>query len=390
MDYLLLVAAASFLVGEILARVWRAGQGNPFMQAPIYRSSQVLPWELLPNSRWTWTIGIPASLEPEFYRDIEINSRGYREREFEWTKASNTYRVLLLGDSYALGWGVRMEDSVGRQLESFLQLLFSDKKVEVINAAFACGYSPDTYYAYLKHYGLSLAPNLVISTFVPRNDLKEVHANARIPDEHGLPDRVLSKIDSVDDRTHLRRRVFPSRVPLQLKRMSALFDWSVRQVRPWVLGHGDQDALEFLRDPHGQGYGEAWPETMQCLAGTHRLLQGQSPPVPYLTIVVPEAHEIHPELWEPLDLPFDRDLYLRARPQEVAVRMATEAGLPCLDLLPGLRAFAEQERLYFNSHGHWNPTGHRRAAELITHHLTAVISQDRRQVYTSSAGRVSL
>jgi lysophospholipase L1-like esterase len=342
------------------------------MQAPIYRSSEVLPWELLPNSRWTWTVGVPASLGPEFYRDIEINSLGYREREFSWAKPPDTYRVLLLGDSYALGWGVRMEDSVGRQLESLLQARLPDRKVEVINAAFACGYSPDTYYAYLKRYGLSLAPDLVLSTFVPRNDLKEVYSNVRIPGENGLPDRVISKIDSVDDRTHLRRRVFPSRVPLQLKRMSALLDWSVKRLRPLVLGPGDQDALRFLRNPLGESYGSVWPATIQCLAETHRLLQSQSPPIPYLVIIAPEAHEIHPELWQPLGLTFDRELYLCARPQEVTVRMAKEAGFPCLDLLPGLRKFAVRERLYFNSHGHWNPAGHRRAAELTAHYLNEV------------------
>ncbi len=378
MFYVIVLAAAVLLLGEWVARRWRLTQGNPFMQAPIYRSSPLLPWELQPNSHWTWTTGFPQTLGPAFHRDIEINSHGYREREFAWDKPADTYRVLFLGDSFVMGWGVQMHETVGRQLEILLQERYPGKRVEVINAAFACAYSPDTYYVYLKHQGLSLKPDLVLSTFLPRGDLKEMRLNKRVNGEDGLPVQVCSLIDTVDDATHLRQRLFPSRVPFQLKRLSALLDWSVQQIRPYVVGRGDQDALRFLQDPRHGGYRDVWPVAGRCLAGAHRLLQNRPVPIPYLVIVIPEPYEIHPEFWEKAGLVFDPTLYAEAWPQRLAVEMASQDGYPCLDLLPGFRDGGKNQTLYFPSHAHWNQAGHRRAAELIADALHAMIPSESR------------
>lgn len=374
MGYFLAIALAGLVAGELLARVWRERQRNPFMSAPIYRSSDALPWELLPLSTWVWNTNLPPDLEPDFHRTIEVNALGYREREFSVVKPSDTFRVLFLGDSYVLGWGVRMGDTVGRYLEALLQSRFPDKRVEVINAAFACGYSPDTYHVYLKHRGLALSPDLVLSSFVPRNDLKEIRANVRIPGPDGHPDRVASKIDFVNDRTHLRQRIFPSRVPRRMKKLSALFEWGIKSVaRPLIEGAGDQDALRFLRDPVSAELQESWDVALRCLAGTHAFLQSQAEPIPYLVVLVPEAHEVHPELWRPLGLRFDRALYDEARPQREAVRRTVLAGIPYVDLLPGFRHAARHQRFYFSAYGHWNPAGHRRAAELIADRLVSFL-----------------
>lgn len=374
MPDLIALAIVGILIGEITARVWRAKQQNPFMRAPIYRSSDIIPWELLPNSRWRWNVKLAADLEPTFHREIEVNSLGYREREFMWKKPPKTYRVLFLGDSYVLGWGVQMKDTITRQLEPLLQTGLPHKRVEVINAAFACGYSPDTYYLYLKHRGLSLEPDLVISSFVPRNDLKELRFNNRILGPDGLPERVISKIDFVDDVTHCRRRVFPSRVPVQLRRASALFDWGIKKARCYIIGPGDQDALAFLKNPSAGGYRESWQPALQSFEASNRLLQSQSHPIPYLVVLVPEPHEIHPEFWQTLGLPFDRELFYDIRPQREALRMAEMGKFPCLDLLPGLRKCGQHERLYFRHYAHWNPVGHRRAAEGIAAYLRERLS----------------
>ncbi len=376
MAYLIILLSALLLSGEWMARRWRVAQSNPFMQAPIYRTSPLLPWELQPNSRWTWTVGFPSTLGPEFHREIEINSHGYRDREFTWEKPPDTYRILFLGDSFVMGWGVQMHETVGRQLERLLQPHLPNRRVEVINAAFACAYSPDTYYVYLKHYGLSLQPDLVLSTFLPRGDLKEMRLNERVLGDDGLPARVLSRIDSVDNATHLRRRIFPSRVPLQLKRASALLEWTIHQLRPFVVGHGDQDALQFLRDPQHGGYGAVWPVAARCLSGTCRLLQAQPRAIPYLLVLIPEPYEVHPEFWENSGLAFDPTLYAESRPQQIAREMAIRDGVPCLDLAPGFREIKDQTPLYFPSHAHWNQAGHRRAAELIADALRDMIPAD--------------
>ena len=46
----------------------------------------------------------------EFHWAIETNDLGLRDREFDWSRKGG-YRVLAIGDSFTLGWGVGVEDS---------------------------------------------------------------------------------------------------------------------------------------------------------------------------------------------------------------------------------------------------------------------------------------
>ena len=63
--------------------------------------------------------------------DFETNSKGLRDREFSYTKSPNTLRILMLGDSLTVGWGVRVEDTFSKRLETMYAHRGVD--VEVIN-----------------------------------------------------------------------------------------------------------------------------------------------------------------------------------------------------------------------------------------------------------------
>jgi hypothetical protein len=50
--------------------------------------------------------------------DFRTNSKGLRDREFAYERKPGTLRVLMLGDSLTVGWGVPVE-------KSFLQIMAS-------------------------------------------------------------------------------------------------------------------------------------------------------------------------------------------------------------------------------------------------------------------------
>jgi hypothetical protein len=49
--------------------------------------------------------------------DVNINSQGLRDYEYSLAKPPETYRIMTLGDSTTLGWGVPLEATVPKLLE---------------------------------------------------------------------------------------------------------------------------------------------------------------------------------------------------------------------------------------------------------------------------------
>ncbi len=105
---------------------------------------------------------------PKFRYDVAINSRGLRDREHEVEPSGEVFRVALLGDSVAWGWGV--DDGLG-----FADLVEEElgPDVEVINLAVP-GYSTDQELWMLEREGRSYAPDLVLLCFI----LNDVVGNA--------------------------------------------------------------------------------------------------------------------------------------------------------------------------------------------------------------------
>lgn len=52
---------------------------------------------------------------------VSTNRQGFREAEHPWTKRDGTVRVVLLGDSFVFGWGVRPEERLGAFLRAQLE-----------------------------------------------------------------------------------------------------------------------------------------------------------------------------------------------------------------------------------------------------------------------------
>src|SRR5436309_15627215 len=49
--------------------------------------------------------------------DFETNSKGLRDRETSYAKPPGKLRILMLGDSLTVGWGVAVEDTFPRRVE---------------------------------------------------------------------------------------------------------------------------------------------------------------------------------------------------------------------------------------------------------------------------------
>src|SRR5688572_31795737 len=91
---------------------------------------------------------------PQFRTAVRINEKGLRDRGHSYEPENDVERVLVLGDSFAWGYGV--EES-----ERFSQLLEKSLGVEVINASVS-GYSTDQELLWYRNEGIKYETNLVI------------------------------------------------------------------------------------------------------------------------------------------------------------------------------------------------------------------------------------
>lgn len=100
---------------------------------------------------------------------VTHNSRGLRGSEHEYARVPGKYRILVLGDSFAWGFGVRDNEVFSQVLESL------SPDVEVINMGVS-GYGTDQELLLYTEEGYKYQPDLVILAFFS-NDLDEISSS---------------------------------------------------------------------------------------------------------------------------------------------------------------------------------------------------------------------
>jgi hypothetical protein len=110
------------------------------------------------------------------YVNYPLNNMGFRDRPFALKKNPHTYRIMVVGDSYAEGAGCRREETFSRVLERELNRRLKaagcPNQVEVYNLS-RCGANTVGEVQVIMRKAPVLQPNLIILAYV-LND-PEVH-----------------------------------------------------------------------------------------------------------------------------------------------------------------------------------------------------------------------
>lgn len=377
-------AAVSLLVAlavaeAVLAR-WRPAptHGRVRELAPSYfRASDVLPVELEPGfEREVW--------DPESGRAvaISINRLGLRGPEIAARKPAGTFRVLVLGDSFAFNAALEHEELHTTLLEERLAAALPCP-VEVLNAGFADGFAPDAYAAFLLRRGFALEPDLVVAQYFVRNDAKDLLETEVVESRGGLPWRVRSRYRYVDASGHLRdRHALAYRLPLvrELHVFHHLWrrlDLDGRLARWRALTSSGYAGHDFRPNSYGIAYrdvysppGEQPPalraaqrRALAYLAGLDR--ESRRRGVGFAVFVVPTGAQMSPEGWRRIFASPYAGRWSDPEPQRQIHRAL--ADVPVLDPLARLRRRAARERLYLGDRGdgHWTAAGARAAAAAL-------------------------
>jgi hypothetical protein len=98
-----------------------------------------------------------------FFKGVRFrtNSWGMRDREYPLAKPAGTFRVAVVGSSFALPAGVEIEDAFHSRLEERLSRELVPARTEFLN--FAVGmHGPSQFLAMLRHRALRFDPDLVL------------------------------------------------------------------------------------------------------------------------------------------------------------------------------------------------------------------------------------
>jgi len=99
-------------------------------------------------------------ITPEYRINISTNSKGIRcNEEIPYEKPEGTKRIVVLGDSFGMGYGVDLEDTFTNQMEN--SLISAGIKCEVINLSVS-GHGNAEEIIALKEEGFKYQPDLVL------------------------------------------------------------------------------------------------------------------------------------------------------------------------------------------------------------------------------------
>lgn len=292
------------------------------------------------------------------------NSHGHRDDEVTLEKSPDTFRVLLLGDSFSMGANVRQEDAYPQALEKLLNEE-SNRKIEIVNSGVG-GWDPFQYAQYYEHYGWRFNPDLILVGFFVGNDAYNDRASVEDVSTAIMGRRVTR--DAAASRfINLKVFLYDN---FNLARLAI-------NKGPVKGGKSRKDCEDFTdhylsiqktRMPiHLKRTDELYDRAQNCVYQIARIKElADRRAIPVEVVLIPDENQINPALQQAVIGEGDRSLYDFGMPQSMLAEMFAGSGIKTIDLLP---AFLEESRCLYMNDTHWTEEGHHLAAEIIRSEL---------------------
>lgn len=337
-----------------------------------------------PDTGWSKTPNAHGERKTsEFHVTYDINALGLRDDPMESAaKPAGTFRVLVLGDSFVLGYTVDRKDLFVDLLENRWKA--EGRKIDVINAGTE-GFSTDQEVAWFERHGAEFQPDVVV--LVPyENDLywnSQTHYR-RFPKPRYTAFGDREKIVMQDpgprawfERFALGTMIAGSREPR--------ITWSVDGEHRLDMEHAAyfHEPPDFMKDAIARTRGALSALKARCQALEAKLVVA---PVPGKAAIETKALRMLEAALNPRspkealtfwkDHPrLPADSWSPDQPVETFLRLCSELSIPSLDARAALKQAAhgasDEIAQYYQSDWHLNPTGNRTFAAFLHDQLDA-------------------
>jgi hypothetical protein len=392
----LLLVSFGLLVGLLMSEIFLRviGYSYPiFYQADYYRGFALRP-------------DLKGYYQREGGSYVSINSDGLRDREHPKSKPANTVRIAVLGDSFVEAMHVPMEQTFWSLLERKLSdcNALPGKQIEVINFGVS-GYGTAQELMTLRQKVWDYSPDVVVLGFTTLNDIYDnsralskseevpyfIYRNGALEYDASFRDSRIyrqrdSKLSKVGRWFHDHLRTVQLAHHVQFVLRVRLSDWRNRrraaatptpaQTKPGTLlpktsftaeTIGIENMIYF--EPQSEEWKEAWRVTEGLILEMSNEVRQHG--ARFVVVTLSNAIQVYPD---PLVrqnfmnyLGIDNVFYANRRVQDLCSR----ENIQFMDLAEPMQTYADQNKVFLHGfgsdlgNGHWNPAGHRVAAETI-------------------------
>jgi hypothetical protein len=306
-----------------------------------------------------------------------VNSLGLRGREVPAEKPTNSYRIVMLGDSFTMGMGVEDDQTFSVLVERSLKQdgAKCGRSIEVLNAG-VDSYAPILSFLQLKRDLWPLKPDMVVLN-LDVSDLVQESAyrreSVRGPDGEIVAVPLLRGRDSLLERirTWTERHLFFTRAALfyanrLLNYRNVTVHDVVTQANSEIVAHTLAD------DPVDRR--EQWRAVFDSLVKIKAFCENHG--VEFILTVYPWAHQVSDTEWIPGRYTFmPRNAVASEKSANTVRELSASNHIQLIDLFPAFRAYKGQDALYFIHDQHWTPAGHRVVAVGLADHIRARYSE---------------
>ncbi|MFO0944946.1 MAG: hypothetical protein U1D30_03210 [Planctomycetota bacterium] len=322
---------------------------------PSYAPDPDSGWRAKPSMSYRHTTN-------EFSVDLFTNKEGFRvssaHEEYAVEKDPKTYRILLLGPSFAFGWAVNFEDTFAKLLRDDLEKAgYADgRPIEMINRGVPA-LPPANNLAWFKKVGKTYSPDLVIQF---------VYGSMAV-DNRFVAD---NKVD--EDGYLVRANVSTgTKMKAKLKNSALVFyGWMVQQAMASRSPEKIEGSGRELKSV--EAFDPASPTVKDSMAFYDDLNQAVTATGAKLLVVYfPLAYGVHKEDIERWRHQGVRDVAGQIAFDDAFSKYLNSQGITTLDLTGELTKAAETtgKRLYYKIDVHWTPEGNQVAERCVADYL---------------------
>jgi len=328
---------------------------------------------------------------------VRITADGRRDRERPTVKPPGTYRIAVLGDSYAAAFELPPEQAFWAVMEAALVdcPALERRRPEAINFGVG-GYGTASQRLVLEHRVWPYEPDLVLLAFLTGNDvgdnvrdLKGSGRSAYFELREGelvLEEEFVRKREKIAQSSriggrwikHLRIVQAAARAKRVLKRRLRR-SAPIANAEPKTFGEGLYDAV--FAPPEREVWKRAWTITEALLVSIRDEVRARGARFALVSLSNPIQVDPDPEARQRFAKAMGReDLFY---PDRRLAALAETERIPFLALAPQLLAWAEAQQTCVHGFpnaipcgGHWNEQGHRLAGEAIASWLCDELRED--------------
>ena len=365
-----------FLFIEISLRLFN-------VEYPIFQKhDEIRGFSLLPNSSCYW--------QREGNGKVEINSDGLRDYDHKFEKDKNTFRIAILGDSFAEARSVNLNETFWIKIKYDLNncSFFKNKrkKVEVINFGVS-EYGTTQQLLTLQNNVWKYNPDLILLAFFSGNDVSDNHKtlskkkyrpyfkikdNDLILDDSFKTTKPYKILSSFWGKTFINISQY-SRIAQLLREayVQSYFKSQNKKLKKRNLKKINKTPESNVYNPTSKNWSEAWLITEKIINRINKEVLFNKKD--FILVSLSNPIQVHPSeqvLKRYLNKNKISDIFY---PEKRLEKFTKKNNIKYIQISKRMRSFALKNNIFFHGFantkygtGHWNILGHRKAGEIIS------------------------